>query len=388
MDFNLPEELKMVQTLARDFVKDQLIPLEREVLGRDSDLEGARRRLDPEKEAELVRTARETGLWGLGIPEDLGGAGLGVLAACLVEEEMARTIVPFNLGDVTPILFDCSEEQKAEYLIPVIEGRKTACLALVEPGEGDDPLSVKMAAGKENGYYVLNGTKIAFGDNHPADFAMVFAATGQGGSSCENVTCFLVDKESPGFSTGELEPASGWKAQVAKPAVLNFKGCKVPKEKILGEEGRAFRLGKEFLVSRRIIRSARCIGAAVRLLEISVEHARSWQSFGRTIDSWPGIRQALAEMATGIQAARLMVYQAACRADEGLDVKYEAAMAKVAATEMLERVADRSVMIRGGPAPARELSLALLCRNMLSGRFIKRSLELHKNIIANGVLRE
>ncbi len=129
MDFNIPEDMKMVQTLAKDFVKDQLIPLEKEVLGREVRFGRGQTESPPEKEAELVKMVKDMGLWGLSIPEQLGGVGLGVLGTCLVEEELAKTMLPFNFGDVTPILFDCNEEQKNEYLLPLLEGQKSAYLA-------------------------------------------------------------------------------------------------------------------------------------------------------------------------------------------------------------------------------------------------------------------
>jgi acyl-CoA dehydrogenase len=387
MDFNIPEEMKMVQTLARDFVKDQLIPLERELLGRESDLEGARRRLAPEKEAELVKKAKETGLWGLNIPESIGGASLGALFSCLVEEEMAKTVIPFNAGDVTPVLFECNELQKTEYLLPAIEGTRSAYLALIEPGQEQGPSSIKMKAVKADGKYILNGIKLAAAGNGKADFAIVFAVTEEDKGKRESATCFLVDKGAPGFFISADEPETGWKSQVAAPATLRFENCAVTAEKVLGQEGKAFQLGKKWLPLRRIIRSARCIGAAVRLLDASVEHVKSWQSLGQPISQWPHIRKTLAEMATDIQAARLLVYQAACHADEGQDVRVEAAMSKILATEMLERTANRAVLVRGGPGPSQGLPLEILCRSLLNRQITERNLDLQKEIVGNQLLK-
>ncbi len=387
MDFNIPEEMKMVQTLARAFVKDQLIPLEREILGRESDLEGAKRRLAPEKEAELVAKARETGLWGLNVPESVGGASMGVLFSCLVEEELAKTVTPFNLGDVTPILFDCNEKQRSEYLLPSLEGRRSALMALIEPGEVREPCTIKMKAKKKDGSYVLNGIKIAPAGRGKADFALVFATTEGEKPLRDGVTCFLVDKGTPGFTITAAEPESGWKSQVSPPVTLRFENCQVTADKILGTEGQAFQLGKKWLPFRRIIRSARCVGAAVRLLDSSVEHVKSWQSYGQSVSQWPYVRKVLAEMATDIQAARLMVYQAACRADEGQDVCIEAAMTKVLSTEMLERTANRAVLVRGGPGPVQGLPMEVLCRGLLSKQIAERTLDLQKEIIGNRLLK-
>jgi alkylation response protein AidB-like acyl-CoA dehydrogenase len=386
MDLNIPEDLKMAQTMARDFVKNQLIPIERQVLGRDSDLVGARQTLTPETEEKLVKLVQDMGLWGLSLPEALGGVGLGVLGTCLVEEELAKTIIPFNFGDVTPVLFDCNEQQKAEFLLPVINRQKNACLALIEPGKGIDPGSLEMKAGKISGKYILNGKKIAFAKKK-ADFFIVFAVTNPEKSVREGVTCFLVDINTPGFSVIRNEEKTGWQAQVAEPVTLVFENCEVNPEKVLGEEGKAFNLGKKWLPTRRIVRSARCVGAAVRLLDVCVEYAKSWRSFGKGISDWPSIQAALSDIAIDIHAARLMVFDAAWKADEGQDIRQEAAMVKVFTTEMLKRVANRTVQVKGGPALARELPLEVLCQNMLKQNIGERALEVQRSIITGDILK-
>jgi acyl-CoA dehydrogenase len=387
MDFQIPEDLKMVQTLARDFVKDQLIPLEREVLGREVDMQGVRRYLPPEKEAELVGMAKEAGLWGVNLPESLGGGGLGVLGSCLIEEELAKTVLPFHLGDITPILFDCNEEQKREYLIPLAEGQKNAILAIIETGKPEDPLNVQLKAARQNGGYLLKGQKIAYSRYSEADFAIVFAATDPGQGIRGGVTCFLVDRGTPGFSVQGGSQPEGWRAQVAEPLTLIFQDCPVSADKVVGEVGKAFQLGKKWLPARRIMRAARSLGAATRLLDASLEHAKSWQVQGRAVIENPQNRNLIAEIFTEIQAARLLVYFAACQADLGGNIAREAAMAKIMAAQMLERVADKAVLIRGGPGPAMELPLQVLCRNLISQNLAERALDVQKYIIAAEILK-
>jgi acyl-CoA dehydrogenase len=386
MDFNIPEDMKMVQTMAKDFVKSQLIPIERQVLGRDSDLFGARQILPSETEEKLVKMVQDMGLWGLSVPEALGGVGLGVLGTCLVEEELAKTIIPFNFGDVTPILFDCNEKQKSEYLIPVLERQKSAYLALIEPGKGADFSALEMKAEKVNGDYFLNGKKVAFTKKR-ADFAIVFAVTNPQKGVRDGVTCFLVDSNTPGFSVVGNGERTGWQAQVAEPVTLVFQNCKVTTDKILGEEGKAFSLGKKWLPTRRIIRGARCVGGAVRLLNVCVEYAKSWQSFGKGISEWPSIQAALSDIAIDIHAARLMVFDAAWKADEGRDIHREAAMVKVFSTGMLKRVANWTVQVKGGPAPAMELPLETLCQSILMQNVGERALEVQRSIIAGDILK-
>ena len=387
MDFNIPEDLKMVQTLVRDFVKDQLLPLEKEVLGRETDLAGARQTLPPETEEKLVKMVKDMGLWGIGIPEELGGIGLGTLGTCLVEEELAKTVVPFNFGDVTPILFDCNEKQKKDYLIPVIEGQKHPYLALIEPGKGADPAAMEMRAEKVNGNYLLSGRKISFSRSTDGDFAIVFAVTSPESGLRNGVTCFLVDSGTSGFTVTRVEEKTGWRAQMSEPVSLIFKDCRVAAEKVLGEEGKAFSLGSKWLPSRRIVRGARTIGAAVRLLDVATEQAKSWENFGKTISSSPKVEASLADMAIDIHAARLMVYHAASKSDEGADIRQEAAMVKVFATEMLYRVADRAGQIHGGPWPARELPLEVLCQNIVTKSAGQRALEVQKAIVTGNILK-
>ena len=384
MDFEIPAELKMVQSTARDFVKKELLPLEREILGREPT--DARVALPEAEEERLTQMAKEMGFWNLNVPQELGGAGLPVLGLCLVEEELAKTIVPFEFGDVTPILFDCNEEQKERYLLPVIEGQRRGTIALLEPG-GTHPVAMLTTAVKENGHYILAGQKVLTSVTDAGDFAMVFAITDREKGIRGGTTCFLVDKDIPGFTVVGGGERRGWRARVIEPIMLNFSHCRVPVGNILGQEGEAFRLGAKWLPSRRVIRGARCIGAMERLLEVSAEYAKTWQSFGQLIAQRQDVQRTLADMATGIQATRLMVYYAACKADDGEDIRYEAAMVKIFATEMVNRAADQVAQLHGGPAYAKGLPIERLCRNAILASATEQALELQRAIIAKDILR-
>ena len=250
MDFEIPQELKMVQSLVRDFVNEQLKPLERDILGRAADLSDARMFLPVETEAGLIKMARDIGLWGASVPEELGGIGLDTLGNCLVEEELAQTVIPFNFGDVTPILFDCNAEQKRKYFLPVLDRQKFAYLALMEPERGTDLSSIEMRADRVGDYYVLSGKKVSFSRTGEDYFAVVFATTAEKGAA-DGLTCFLVDKGTPGFRITGGEEKTGWQAQVREPIFLVFDRCQVPVENILGGEGKALHLGKKWLPSRR-----------------------------------------------------------------------------------------------------------------------------------------
>jgi acyl-CoA dehydrogenase len=385
MDFEIPEDLKMVQSLVKDFVSDQLRPLERDILGRAGDLSDARMFLPEETENKLVKMAMDTGLWGVGVPEQLGGAGLNTLGNCLVEEELAQTIIPFSFGDVSPILFDCNAEQKEKYFLPVLNRQKYAYLAFLEPETGTQS-NIEMKAQKINNHYVLNGRKVTFSRAGKDYFAVAFAATGNKGNR-EGVSCFLVDKDAPGFSVSGGEERAGWRSQTREPMSLVFDHCEVPAENILGEEGKAFHLGKKWLPSRRLIRGARCVGVAQRLLEESTTQAQSWQSFGQFISKRTSIEAALADMAVGIHACRLVVYEAACKADNGQSIRREAAMVKLFATQMLHGVADSVAHIFNGPAYVAGLPMEKLCRHALATSATELALELQRSIIAQDILK-
>ncbi|HEY56378.1 MAG TPA: hypothetical protein G4N90_02955 [Dehalococcoidia bacterium] len=386
MDFEIPQDLKMIQSLVRDFVDDQLKPLERDILGRAADLSDARISLPAETEEKLIKMANEIGLWGINIPEEVGGVGLGCLCSSLVEEELAQTVVPFNFGDVAPVLFECRAEQKEGYFQPVLDRQKKAYLALMEPGREASAASWEMRAEKEDGHYLLNGQKLSLSRAGEDYFAVVFAGTSHEEGQ-KGMTCFLVDRDTPGFSVSGTEGKTGWRAQLREPLLLTFKDCPVPEANILGEEGRAFHLGRKWLPARRVVRSARCVGVSQRLLEESATQAQSFLSFGGYAAKRTSIEAALADIAVSVHAGRLMVYEAATKADAGELIRNEAAMVKLFATDMVHRVADRVAHIFGGPSYIAGLPMERLCRSALADSATELALELQRSIIARDILK-
>ncbi len=387
MDFDKPEELNMIQTMVKEFVNDQLKPMERDILGRAADLSDARASLPLETEEKLAKMVQELGLWGIGVPDELGGPGLGVLGNCLIEEELAQTIIPFDLGDVTPILFECNDDQKQKYFLPVLNKQKSGLLAIIEPGKESELTDIAMTAEKSDGKYVLNGKKLSFTKPRDDYFAMVFAVTDPNKELKDRVTCFLVDKDTPGFTVVGGEEKTGWQAQTREPVLLIFDNCEIPADSILGEEGKAFLLGKKWLPQRRIVRAARCVGAAYRVLEEATIQAQNWSAFGKPISDRPSIQAALADMAAAIHAAKLMVYEAACKADKGEPIHREAAMVKLFANQMLQGVVDKANHIWNGPPYVAGLSMERLCRNVNANSAIEYGLDLQRNIIASDILK-
>jgi len=298
-----------------------------------------------------------------------------------VEEELARTVIPFRFGDVTPILYDCSGEQREKFLLPAINNNKRPYLALMENGVTADLSGLKMPARKVDGHYLLNGEKLTFSRKYENYFVVVFAAAESG------ITCFLVDKETPGFTVGESEERTGWLTQLREPLSLSFQDCRVAAENRLGEEGKAFYLGRKWLPQRRIVRGARCVGITSRLLDEASARAQSTETFGRSIGGRPSVQAALAEIAMNIHAARLMVYEAAGRADAGKSIWREAAMVKLFTTRMVRAAADQVAHVFNGPPYIDGLSVEILCRHALEASLSGIALDRQRSIIAADVLK-
>jgi alkylation response protein AidB-like acyl-CoA dehydrogenase len=239
---------------------------------------------------------------------------------------------------------------------------------------------MKTIAEKAGGDYVLGGIKLSY--SRPADdyFAVVFARTVSG------PTCFLVDKGAPGFRVDYYGGGTGWLARVREPVKLVFDGCRVEAGNVLGEEGKAFHLGRRWLPQRRIVRGARCAGAARRLLEEAASQAQSTETFGQSIGRRSNIRAALADMASQVHAARLMVYEAAWRADSGKSIKREGVMLKLCTTQTLRRVADRAAHVFNGPPFIDGLPMEKLCRRALEVNIGELSLQRQSDIIAADVM--
>ncbi len=379
MDFEIPEELRLIRETAKDFVKRRLIPLERDLLDSENGT------LSKEIIEDLKKDAKEIGFWGLRVPVEFGGLGTSILCLCLVEEELAKTIIPFNFGDVTPILFHCNEEQKRKYLNPVIEGEKQYSIALLEPEELRIK-SLKTIAIKDNDYYVLKGQKLIMRYFDIGDFLITFAVTDPERPLGEGVTCFLVDKDTDGLIIRN-ERRDTEKIKLPEPIIIRFDQCRVSVKNILGEAGKAFQLGSNWLPTRRIIRGARCVGVAKRLLEICSEYAKTWEIFGRTISEQPKVQYLLAEIATDIQAARLMVHHAAWMADNGNNILRESALIKIFTTEMLNRTIDKTVQIHGGPGFQKGLFIDRLYRKNIVIRLMDETLDLQKIIVTRDILR-
>ncbi|MBI5649943.1 MAG: acyl-CoA/acyl-ACP dehydrogenase [Chloroflexi bacterium] len=325
MDFTLSEELQMIRDMARDFVMNELLPIEREVLVRDAQPGGARpeqsRRMPipREKMVALKTKAVEQGLWAMNAPEEFGGGGLSALGGCLVAEELGKSFVDFDFGDVPPQLFDANAEQREKFLKPIIAGEKEIAFAAREP-DGDE---ITTRATHDAEGWELNGIKIAV----QADLFLVIAQTDAG------ATCFIVEH------------------QVTQDGKLVLQKTRVPDSNVLGEIGGAFALGKKYRNANLVRAGARKVGVASRLLELSAQYARDWKALGQSLAVRPAVQRWLAEMAIEIDAARWLIYRAAVANDANQDAKADAMRAHLFASETAQRAHDRTIEIYGGPAP-------------------------------------
>ncbi len=340
MDFTFSEDADMVRQTAHEFVRRDLLPQEPKFLNSK----------DPAERAAIVEAAtgslKEMGLYSAGVPETFGGGGLGVIETCLVADELGQTIIPVEWGELTPILYECSDAQKPTYLAPVVEGSKTCAVAFNEPVPFGDPTKMATTARDTSDGYVLSGAKVL--PNPKADFYLVFAS-GIGPTGPIGPICLILDSGAPGATlSGNL---------------LTLANCVAPADHVLGTPGKALGLGRKWFPLTRIIRAAAVLGTCDRLLEVSAQYAHDWTSMGAHISERKAIQQTLGDMAGDIEALRWLVYHTAWLA-RGLSqaisegnpgtvprVDYASMLVKLQAHKVLTDTVNRSVRIHGGTIP-------------------------------------
>jgi acyl-CoA dehydrogenase len=376
MDFALPDDVKMIQNSVREFTERELFPLEREFC-----VEGA---LPNEIRLELEKKGRDLGFWALDVPEEFGGAGLSQLAMCVIHEELYRSPLMFEFGGlVEPALYLCNEAQKETYFYPVIRGEKKSCYAFTEPGTGSDLAQVTTRAVKKGDNWILNGAKTFISHVDRADFIMVFAST-KPGAGAKGITCFLVDKNTPGLHISNPIRTMGddW-----APYTLSFDDCAVPDSKVLGEVDKGFLVADEQLTHGRLKISAYNLGIGKRCLEMALDYAKERETFGEPLANRQSIQWMLADSEVELMAARLLVHQAAWVADEDQPIRNEAFVAKLYATEMAQRVSDRALQIFGGMGYTLEVPIQSFYRQARLWRIGHGTSEIHRWMIARNMLK-
>jgi acyl-CoA dehydrogenase len=382
MDFQTSDEQRMLVDSLRAFVESELRPHEEEVDRNDG--------VPDELGQHIKEKAIEMGFFAANMPEEVGGGGLGYTSLALMERELSKTSFALQhfIGRPSEILLACDGDQRERYLLPCVRGDRHECFALTEPGAGSDIMSMATRAKRDGDDYVINGSKHFISSHTLPDFAIVFAVTGvdeTARGTRKRVTAFLVDRGAEGFDL-RLGPRC-ISHRGYHNYQLSFDDCRVGRGQILGAEGEGLELANKWLHMGRVWVGAGCCGRAERLLELATEWAASRKQFGQPIGRFQGTSFKLADMATELQAADLLVMQAAWKAEQGSMTTVDAAMAKLFASEMVGRVADHAVQIFGGMGLMDELPIERLWRDARLERIWDGTSEIQRHIIARSLLR-
>ncbi|HHB2170570.1 TPA: acyl-CoA dehydrogenase AcdA [Bacillus cereus] len=340
MHFKLSEEHEMIRKMVRDFAKNEVAPT------------AAERDEEERFDRALFDQMAELGLTGIPWPEEYGGIGSDYLAYVIAIEELSRVCAStgVTLSAHTslagwPIFKFGTEEQKQTFLRPMAEGKKIGAYGLTEPGSGSDAGGMKTIAKRDGDHYVLNGSKIFITNGGIADIYVVFALTDPE-SKQRGTSAFIVESDTPGFSVGKKESKLGIRS--SPTTEIMFEDCHIPVENLLGEEGQGFKIAMQTLDGGRNGIAAQAVGIAQGALDASVAYARERHQFGKPIAVQQGIGFKLADMATDVEAARLLTYQAAWLESEGLPYGKESAMSKVFAGDAAMKVTTEAVQVFGG----------------------------------------
>ena len=382
MDFELTEEQRMLSESVRAFVSRELLPHE-------SDVE-KQGEVAAELGQQITQKALEVGLYAANLPESVGGGGLDCASLAILEREFGKVSHALQgfAWRPTELLMACEGEQVERYLQPCVKAEKTECFAITEPGAGSDIMSMATRAERVGDDWVINGSKHFVSSHILPDFAIVFAATGVDESERgprKRVTAFLVDRGHPGFDIVRGPRCVSQRAYLN--FVLSFNDCRVGPGQVLGQEGEGLVLADKWIKMGRVWVGAGCCGRAERLLDLSLEWAATRKQFGQAIGKFQGTSFKLADMATELKAADLLVMHAARKADRGQMTPTDAAMCKLFASEMLHRVAENAVQIFGGMGLMEDLPIERLWRDSRLERIWEGTSEIQRHIISRSLLR-
>ncbi|MDX1498481.1 MAG: acyl-CoA dehydrogenase family protein [Woeseiaceae bacterium] len=383
MNFELTDEQQMIVDTTRAFVENELYPHEAEIERTGH--------LDMDLVREVQAKAIETGLYAANIPGEFGGGGLDTLTWLLYEKELGRANYALHWTAVarpSNILCAGTPAQREKYLAPCVAGEKWDCLAMTEPGAGSDLRGMKATARQDGDDWVLNGTKHFISHADIADFAIVFMKSGEEDSPRGKralITAFFVDKGTPGFAVRDGYRNVSHRGYTN--AILEFDECRIPAENVLGEVHKGFDVANTWLGATRLQVGATCLGRADRAFAHSVRYAAERRQFGQPIGKFQGVSFKLADMATEMKAAELMILEAGWKYDQGTATDADMAMAKLKATEMLAFVADEAIQIHGGMGLMDELPLERIWRDARIERIWEGTSEIQRHIISRALLR-
>lgn len=379
MNFELSEDIKNITRTVRDFVYNEVDPLANQI------------ELDDEIPKSIMDKSKELGLFGLSIPAEYGGLGIGMVGKCAIFEELGKTangyttVIGGHTGIGTVGIVEMgTEEQKRKYLPKMASGEFIGAFALTEPSAGSDASNLKTVAVRHGDKYILNGSKHYITNAPIASIFTVMAVT-DSGKGAKGITSFIINKDNPGLKIGKNEAKMGLRG--AHSVELFFENCEVPIEDVLGEEGMGYVNALKILANGRAGLAARNLGSCVRLLELSVDFAMERVQFGKPIFEQQVIQHYLAEMDLEIETLRSLTYRVAWMVDQGMNVIKEASMAKLLGSEVYGRIADKAVQIHGGLGYMQSYPIERFYRDARITRIYEGTSEIQKNIIA-GQLRK
>ncbi|HTY45568.1 MAG TPA: acyl-CoA dehydrogenase family protein [Patescibacteria group bacterium] len=380
MDYLLTDEQKMIRELSRKIAEEKIRPV------------AAKYDQTEDFPWDVIKVIAESDLFGLFIPEECGGMGVGVLNLCLATEELSRACggiavcyAATALGTFPIVLFG-NDEQKKKYLPEIASGKKVAAFGITEPEAGSDASGIKTTARKEGNYYVLNGLKHFITNGGDAEVYTVIAMTDKT-KGARGASAFIVEKGTPGFTFGKKEEKLGIRASSTRELV--FTDCKIPKENLLSKEGMGFIVTmRTFDMSRPGV-AAQALGIAQGALDVAVKYAKERVQFGKPISSFQGIQWMLADMATQIEAARGLVYACAREIDAGVkDVAKDSAMAKLYASDVAMKVSTDAVQILGGYGYMKDYPAEKYMRDAKITQIYEGTNQIQRNIIALQLIKE
>lgn len=378
MEFTLSDELKAMQEMARDFVRNEILPK----INEDERNHRFQR--------EIVRKMGKLGFFGCPIPEEYGGSNMGYLAHTLLCEEISRVSgslrAAFNMQAMGTALEICAfgnESQRQRYVSKIISAECLGCIGITEPDAGSDVANMKTTAAKEGDHYVLNGSKTWITYAQVADLGIMYAYTDHS-LKHKGISAFIVDMKTPGITTLPIEHKMGWHCCPTGEVV--FDGAKVPAENRLGEEGKGFIYVMKGLMNTRLTAAAGAVGAAQGLLDEAVKYAQERVQFGQPIGKFQMVQEMISRMAVDVEAARLMTYKVAVLKDQNVPCNLEISMAKYFACDAASRVADLALQILGAYGYSAEYPVERYLRDAKLYQILEGSANIHKMIIANDVL--
>ena len=379
MNFRLTEEHEMIRKMVRDFARNEVAPT------------AAERDEEERFDIEIFKKMAELGLTGIPWPEQYGGIGSDYLAYCIAVEELSRVCAStgVTLSAHTslagwPIYTFGTEEQKQKYLRPMAQGEKIGAYGLTEPGSGSDAGGMRTTARLEGDHYVLNGSKIFITNGGVADIYVVFAVTDP--ESKKATSAFIVESTTPGFSVGKKEQKMGIRSSPTTEII--FDNCLIPKENLLGEEGEGFKVAMMTLDGGRNGIAAQAVGIAQGALDAAVDYAKERVQFGKPIAAQQGIGFKLAEMATSVEAARLLTYQAAWLESEGLPYGKESAMSKLFAGDTAMKVTTEAVQVFGGYGYTKDYPVERYMRDAKITQIYEGTQEIQKLVISRMITKD